>query len=105
MTPPPWHATHTALTEYAFKTRWVRSVGEAEHNAALLARARSEIEKIASAATFRARDRYGRELWRSSKRTGAWRMVIDARQPAGRLPDVIWIGQGAPPARVWAPST
>lgn len=104
MTPPPWHVTHTAIIEYAFARRWVRSRDEAERDEDVLDRALDALEAAQAAAGYRDSDRYGRELWRSPKRTGGGlRWIIDPRVSHGERPQVIWVGMGAPPARCWAP--
>lgn len=99
MSPPPWHITHSACQRYAFALRWPASDEDI-----IITRATEELTRLAGAASYRERDRYGRELWKSPKRTGGGlRWVIDPRVPAGQLPDVIWVGRGAPAGNVWAP--
>ena len=96
--------THSALVAYAFARRWAGSREATEHDDRVLSQARGELERLMSGAGYRERDRYGREMWRSPKRTGGGlRWVIDPRVQPPNLPDVIWVGFGAPPARVWAP--
>ena len=104
MTPAPWHLTHTALVSYAFARGWVQTREAAEHDDGVLNDAEDGLTCLMPAAGYRARDRYGRELWRSPKRTGGGlRWVIDPRVQPPNLPEVIWVGFGAPPTRVWAP--
>lgn len=104
MTPPPWHLTRTALVTYAFARRWTRSRDEADQREDLLDRAEEDLTRLQTGAGFRESDRYGRELWRSPKRTGGGlRWVIDPRMKAPDLPQVIWVGFGAPPNGTWAP--
>jgi hypothetical protein len=82
----------------------VRSREDAERDENVIADAEDALEAMAPAAAYRERDRYGRELWRSPRRTGGGlRWVIDPRVKAPDLPEVIWVGFGAPPSRVWAP--
>lgn len=38
-----------------------------------------------------------RELWRTSRHAGGWRLVVEPREAKPSL--VVWIGQGAPPER------
>lgn len=58
---PDWYITDSAVERYHYAMRW------RVHDSA---RARVELSALAQMATFRARDRKGRELWRSSKRLG-----------------------------------
>lgn len=101
MHPPPWHITHSACERYAHMLRWRPTSIDAR-----IADATNQLEDKMAAATFKERDRYGRELWRSPKRHGGMRWVIDPRRdhtaPVDQLPKVIWVGNGAPPFQVWA---
>jgi len=95
-----WYLTDSAVNCFVFARRYP-DTNEA------LRQAESELEAMIETAGFRQRDRYGRELWRSPKRTGgALRWVLDPRPGAhssDKRPRVIWVGFGAPPSRVWAP--
>jgi hypothetical protein len=93
-----WYLTDSAVNCFVFLRRYPDSDES-------MRRAEAELEKMIPHAGFRARDRYGRQMYRSPKRTGgALRWVVD---PRPRLPDqrprVIWVGRGVPPAGVWAP--
>lgn len=100
MTRPPWHITHTALSCWEFS----RGRDRDNPNFDL---ARTEILVRISYLTdesYRSRDRYGRELWRSTRRVGeGYRWVVDTRVIGNNLPELIWVGQGPPPLRVFAP--
>lgn len=102
MTPPPWHITDSAVARYAHARGW--HVSGDYHSIPKDIRDRCEggLEEVCKIASYRARDRYGRELWRTPKRTGGGlRIVIDPRE--GPTAAIIWCGYGAPPARVFAP--
>lgn len=93
----PWHITRTACARYARLQGWSDAV---EH----IEQATREIEELLPRAHFAARDRHGRELWRSSRADGGLRWVIDRRQVHEHdLPQVLWVGQSRPPTRLWAP--
>lgn len=95
MTPPPWHVTHSAAKRYAYAMRWfVEDIKRAE----------LELTELMGAAKYKKRDRYGREMWRSPRRTGrALRWIVDPRVPNSMLPELVWVGQGTPPIQLWSP--
>lgn len=93
MTLASWYITDSAVERYHHAMRW------RAHDAA---RARAELSALAETATFRGRDRHGRELWRSSKRLGrGLRWVLGPPQPPDTRPRVLWVGHGVPPESVW----
>lgn len=94
----PWYVTEHAVNCYVFARHWPDDDQHWE-------RAEAELLDMCSAATFRARDRLGRELWRSPRRSGrGLRWVIDPRaHPGGPLPAVVWVGYAAPPVRYFDP--
>jgi hypothetical protein len=97
MTSGPWHITRAACARYARLQGWSNEV---EH----VSQATLEMESLLPRAHFTARDRHGRELWRSSRADGRLCWVIDPRKIREHdLPQVIWVGQSRPPARLWAP--
>jgi hypothetical protein len=100
MTNPRWFLTESAVNCFVFVRRYP-SDNDAKRQA------ESELAAMIPAASFRQRDRYGRQLWRSPRRTGgALRWIVDPRPGAhssDKRPRVIWVGCGAPPFRVWAP--
>jgi hypothetical protein len=94
-----WYLTDSAVNCFVFARRYPDSDRS-------MRRAEAELEAMMPQAGFRERDRYGRELWRSPRRTGAGlRWVVDPRptQRREKRPRVIWVGYGAPPISVWAP--
>lgn len=99
MSKPRWYLTDSAVNCFVFERRY-------PDTDAMLRRAEAELEALMPNAGYRQRDRYGRQLWRSPRRTGgALRWVVDPRphHPVDRRPRVIWVGCCAPPGRVWAP--
>jgi len=94
-----WYLTDSAVNCYVFARRWTDS-------AESLLRAEAELLRLMPDAAFRARDTYGRELWRSPKNTGGGlRWVVDPRphpHPTDRRPRVLWVGQARPHAGVWS---
>lgn len=62
------------------------------------------LQDLVATATYRETDTSGREIWRSPPSAYGLRWVVSkARRPEGPLPQVIWVGQGKPPERVWGP--
>jgi hypothetical protein len=91
----PWHITRTACARYAQLREWDGENAE---------QATREISALLLRAHFIESDRHGRELWRSSRRDGRLRWVLDPRKVHEQyLPQVIWVGHSKPPARLWAP--
>lgn len=95
---PTWYLTDSAVNCFVFVKRYP-DTDEA------MVDAEAELVAMMPYAMFRASDRYGRQLWRSPRRTGGGlRWVVD---PRPKLPDkrprVLWVGWSAPPSRVWAP--
>ena len=62
MTARNWYLTDSAVNCFVFARRYPASDESME-------RAERELKELMSRATFRKRDRYGRELWRSPRRT------------------------------------
>lgn len=101
MTPPPWHVTHSAAKSYAVLMRWHV---EGEESWAVIERAARELTELMGATKFKARDRHGREIWRSQRSVGrALRWIVDPRVPPPCLPELIWVGRGTPPLQLWSP--
>jgi hypothetical protein len=96
MTASPWHITRAACARYAHLREW-----DGEN----IEQATRELGSLLVRARFVERDRHGRELWRSPRADGRLRWVIDPRKVHQQdLPQVIWVGQSRPPARLWAPA-
>jgi hypothetical protein len=111
--PPPWHVTETAARLFARALRDSRrqrapradEIGEPEWQDA-----REELLRIVPTATYRERDRAGRELWRSPPSAYGLRWVVQAelalptrREKVALVPAVVWVGLSRPPERIWTP--
>jgi hypothetical protein len=93
MTPPPWRISHSACKQYIHLRHWADN---------RLDDAEDALEEMMPRTHYVNRDRYGREYWRSpSKRDNGLRWIIDPR--GGGTPKLVWVGQSAIPARVFAP--
>jgi hypothetical protein len=91
-----WYLTDSAVNGYVAARRWPDTDDS-------LKRAEAALDRLMQDATFRDRDSEGRELYRSRRQDGGLRWVVDPRvRPPDMRARVIWVGNGAPPARVWA---
>lgn len=109
-TSPPWHNTHTAIAGlFHIRKKLKLDDQPSSVREEVIATYDEDLQGIASRAHFVEVDRYGRELWRAPKRDYAARLVVDPRKdrtgPLDALPKLIWVGQGRPPDRVFAPRT
>ena len=87
--------------------RWYITIAAAENYARIVKRsitveqATAELEERAPEATRRA-ELGDLELYRSPRKHSKMRWLVShARRPEGTLPQVIWVGNGAPPRKWW----
>lgn len=89
-----WYITPHAVGCYMRIRRYAEDARE---------RALRELTDLAPSAHYADSDSQGRQIWRTGRPLRLRWLVSFASRSEGEAPQVIWVGQGRPPEKMWAP--